>query len=225
MRILGLLAVLFVITTTVLVFNPLILRCSDCLSNVEFYEIGETTCPYCNALKDFFQAEFCNNYYFCPIDTNADCYRVALDFFRNELIGKAGLSVNDIGVPTTLVIKRNMSGNYLLAVVIGAIKERSFWTTLACSEPSSSIPIYFGDVKKYDLPLSPTEHSAFINKYIIYPVPRPTSSNKGSQDTLIIGIASILMIVAGLSAYTILSRRFTHAKSRRNLKRRKIEKK
>ncbi len=175
--------------------------CSACTSGVEFYMYGSTTCPHCQSLKSFFQQFFPDNYYFCPIDQSQECYKVFLEFAEKELVEKANMSLNQIGVPITLVVRTNSSGKYILGIVIGAVKITDFWNTLSCSEPSENISIYYGIEKKYELPVGSVNHTVLVDSYIIH-----LESNKQQDNSWILAVGLIGVVVVGVIIYFFLSR-------------------
>lgn len=158
----------------------------ECLRGTLLYMYGESTCPFCNRLHQFFQQNFPeSSYYFCVIDKYRECYEKFVDF--------ASEMTKFSGVPQTIVVK----GSSIVAIVIGADTNKSFWLQLACSQPSTEIPVYSGEQVVFTIRVNTTDHSKLISKYLVYP---------GKEDlaslTTIIVVVIVVVAVAGYLVYT-----------------------
>jgi len=126
-------------------------------SNFFLFEYGSSKCPHCVPLHEFFLQNYDDHHYFCDISTNKTC----LDYF-NEFLNATGLPGY---IPQTLIIK----GKYVVAIVIGEIRDKAFWDSLISRNATSKIPVYLGTEEKGYLPISLDDQSLFIKEYIPLP--------------------------------------------------------
>jgi len=103
------------------------------LGNYMFYIYGSTGCPHCRALEDSLTKWFGSNcMYFCAVDQVNECAGRFLNFY--QLIG-----VNP-AVPLTFVV---VNGT-VRAVVVGEVRDKTFWESLLKLPESTNISFYYG---------------------------------------------------------------------------------
>ena len=125
--------------------------------NVFFYEYGAHTCPHCEPLHRFLEAHFPGHHYFCDMASTPEC----TVYFR------AWLEVMHLPpyIPQTIVIK---DGKYVVAIVIGEVRDASFWLKLASLKPSRRIPVFSGTRRAGTLILPNMTVHEYIVRYLIY---------------------------------------------------------
>ncbi|MEM1638929.1 MAG: hypothetical protein QXJ69_02475 [Desulfurococcaceae archaeon] len=177
----------------------------SCINNALFYIFGESTCPYCKLQHDFFQQNYpASSHYFCILDKYTDCYNKFRQFVLEELISKAGVNTQEIGVPLTIVVKDYGEYKSIVAVVIGAITDKNFWQQLACSQPGSNIPVYVGMRQAYWIATNTTDHSSLLEKYIVYPYSTSTNKESGSINSVFITtVAIVILIIVAIGGYML----------------------
>ena len=85
---------------------------------------GTTTCPYCKAQDEMFTQQFKEVYKPLWVNLNETARATFMELIDAEL--QAGASPDVYGVPHTVVI----SGDQIKAIVIGLVREKSFWENL-----------------------------------------------------------------------------------------------
>ncbi len=123
-----------------------------------FYEYGASWCPSCRSLHEFFSSKYPNQHFFCAIDVYKACDD-GFTKFATEVTGSGS-------IPQTLVL---VNRTHVLAVVIGAVTEEGFWASISCAQPSARVPVYYGTRLLGYLDLNTTDHSSFIEKYVVPP--------------------------------------------------------
>jgi len=185
---------------------------NTCLSNnnVIFYAYGESTCPHCRNLHDFFDTTFKHNYIFCYIDKYSECYRnlgkSILDIAK--LPGAQSIQSVLGYVPQTYILKNN---TYLLGIVIGEVKDEAFWLNLACREPSSEIPVYHGMSQVGVIEANTTLQGEIVQEILSYIPPAETT---GIPSELVLGIIVIAVLTVSIGGYLA----YTHISSKKTSK-------
>ncbi|MEN2999741.1 MAG: thioredoxin fold domain-containing protein [Acidilobaceae archaeon] len=85
---------------------------------------GTTTCPYCKAQDEMFSQQFKELYKPLWVNLDEKAQATFIELVSAEL--QAGASPEVYGVPHTVVV----SGDDIKAIVIGLVRERSFWEGL-----------------------------------------------------------------------------------------------
>lgn len=178
------------------------LATENCLSGVLFYMYGQTTCPHCSSQDDFFKQNFPNNYFYCPIDKYQECYNAASQFA--SFLANKGVPLNiATGIPQIIVVKNDTGSPSILAVVIGELRERSFWLQIACSTPDTKIPVYASAGSSgfiiAEINVNTTNHSELIGNYVVFP--KTPSEEFNSQILGVVIVIAVLAITIG--SYTI----------------------
>lgn len=199
--------VLLVVLLIVLSLSQLVVSenpSNMCLSgnNIVFYAYGETTCPHCKRLHDFFDATFKHNYVFCYIDKYSECYSNLGKFILDIVKLPGAQSVQSVlgYIPQTYILKNN---TYLLGIVIGAVADESFWLNLACREPSSEIPVYEGTSQVGVVEANTTLQSELVQKILAYIPPVET---QGIPSELVLGVIVIAILVVSIGGYLTYTR-------------------
>lgn len=169
--------------------------CYD-VSNLLFYEFGQSSCPFCTKLHEFFKQEFPQNTFFCEIDKYRECELAFMDFILSMTINVTGTRVP---VPQTLVTKKVNNDYYLVAIVIGAVLDKPFWLQFACREPTSEVPVYYGPNLIGVLFIDELGGTKSVNRYMVFP------SNGGlAAFQLLVGVLPLIGIIGGYLAYAYI---------------------
>ncbi|MEM1694989.1 MAG: hypothetical protein QXS14_03710 [Desulfurococcaceae archaeon] len=181
---------------------------SNCVNGVHFYIYGQMGCPYCKALKEFFETRIPGSSVFCDIGTVEEYYEM---FYAQTVYIMNHASLNpDVpqlflhrlvgAIPRTLVVREN---KYILAVVVGAVEDLNFWMNLSCLEPGTRIPLYNGNTLVGYIELGTTDHSEFVEKWLpVATTPTPPVKQESPQPisylilpivTIVLGVALILL--------------------------------
>lgn len=126
-------------------------------NNFFLFEYGSSKCPHCVPLHEFLVQNYDGHHYFCDISVNRTC----LVYF-NEFLNATGLPGY---IPQTLVIK----GDHIVAVVIGEVRNKTFWDSLISSNATNKVPVYLGTEEKGYMLISLSNQSLFIKEYIPLP--------------------------------------------------------
>ncbi|MEM0246324.1 MAG: hypothetical protein QXW53_01250 [Desulfurococcaceae archaeon] len=183
-----------------------------CLSNVLFYMYGQTTCPHCSSQDNFFKQYFPHNYFYCPIDKYRECYDAASRFV--SFLASKGVPL-DIArsIPQIVALKNDTDSPSILAVVVGELRERSFWLQLACSAPSTVIPVYVSTGSSGSpiamIDVNTMNHSGLINNYIVFPTTHSEALNSQTLGVIVV----VIVLTVTIGGYTI------YARTRRRVKR------
>ncbi|MEM1696762.1 MAG: hypothetical protein QXJ18_04370 [Desulfurococcaceae archaeon] len=186
---------------------------SNCINGVHFYTYGHMGCPYCKALKEFFETRIPGSSVFCDISTVGEYYDM---FYAQTSYIVNHTSLNpDVpqlllyrlvgAIPRTLVVREN---KYILAVVVGAVEDLNFWMNLSCLEPSTRIPLFSGNTLVGYIELGTIDHSEFVEKWL--PVATTPTSPVEQEFPQPIGylILPVVAIVLGV-VVILLARRFS----------------
>jgi len=199
--------VLLVVFLTVLSLLPLVVSENSnntCLSsnNIVFYAYGETTCPHCKKLHDFFDTTFKHNYVFCYIDKYSECYNNLGKFILDIVKLPGAQSVQSVlgYIPQTYILKNN---TYLLGIVIGAVTDENFWLNLTCREPTSEIPVYEGTTQVGIIEANTTLQSELVQKILSYIPPVET---QGIPSELVLGVIVIAILAVSIGGYLTYTR-------------------
>ncbi len=145
------------VAISIYVSTPLIAEATD---SVRFFILGSYTCPHCNALKKFLIDNFGSScVYFCPVLRNATCWKIfdeitALCGFPKfvpltlVLVERTNISrvllyegmqlVGSIPCDKVMdVLKRYCINGTPIAIVLGEVRDTSFWQKIARGEAVS----------------------------------------------------------------------------------------
>ncbi|MET1102277.1 MAG: hypothetical protein ABWW69_07380 [Pyrodictiaceae archaeon] len=139
---------------------------------VFFYILGESTCPYCSALKEFFAKYFEKNYCFCDIRVNKNCTKAL--FLVIKILGTPP------AVPQTIVL---VNGS-VVAVVIGLVEDKNFWISIAEKSEPGKVIVFNGmsiarklHIKENELRLIRDALASASQKCSLSPYIRPLPCN------------------------------------------------
>ncbi|MEM4481642.1 MAG: hypothetical protein QXK88_00405 [Desulfurococcaceae archaeon] len=163
-------------------------------SSILFYEYGQSSCPHCTKQHDLFVREFPRNNFFCEIDKYRECESAFAEFALSVTINVTGVPVP---VPQTLVVKTVDNEYNLIAVVIGAVTDKSFWIQLSCREPSNEVPIYYGTNQVGSLYINETLFASLLKKLIVFPL----SPSSGSSAIFIQALLIAAILIGGIGGY------------------------
>lgn len=169
-----------------------------CIAGSLFYIYGMTTCPYCERLHEFLDNSYSGLAAFCAINEVQSCdaaFNKQTELLLQRFNSTIPLSPYDLyrvfgAVPRTLVVKNK---TYILAVVIGLVENADFWNNITCYEPSSKVPVFYGDrvVGHVDLELS--EQPDLLKDWIVDHEPK-----QQAEFPVATGIALAIVIATGL---------------------------
>lgn len=173
-----------------------------CGSGVLFYMYGASWCPHCQVMHSFFEANFAGRHYFCVVDKVEECatkFTALWDgLLRNETSAR-------FAVPTTIVVKDNKS---ILAIVIGEVRDKDFWTNLSCLNASNEIPLYYGNKLYRRIPVDSSDHVELIKNYLVFTTTSDITTSQQSSGFVAIAVifAAVILPVLGYALYTALKR-------------------
>lgn len=165
-------------------------------SSVYLYLYGRTGCPACRALDEFLRQAYPGRYYFCKTDLSKVCENNH-DQIVSTLVSKGVSSEHLMYIPQTYVVR---NGRYLVAVVIGAIRDPQFWENITVREPQERV-LVVALVKQpsvYEIPMTYEEQRELIAVI--------ARREQGADLQYIIALA-LIALGATLVTYAVLVRR------------------
>lgn len=136
----------FMVVAAQLVLGYEVVWCGGVCS-YSFVTFGSKSCPHCQSLHSFFSTNFQGMYVFVWIESTAAGLNLLYDIATAEV--KYGLSSSYAGAtPHTLVF----SDCVLVAVVIGAVENSEFWSSLLKLNTTEFVPVYLGTTVRAKIP-------------------------------------------------------------------------